>query len=35
MFFSGKIPNGQIAAIKSIFKLNVMSRYKKYLAFHP
>lgn len=30
MFFSGKIPQGQIAAIKDIFQLNVASRHEKY-----
>lgn len=29
--FSGKIPNGQISAIKDIFKLNVVSKHEKYL----
>lgn len=32
MFFSGKIPQGQIAAIKDIFQLNVVSRHEKYLG---
>lgn len=32
MFFSGKIPCGQIAAIKAIFQLNIVSRYEKYLG---
>lgn len=32
LFFSCKIPAGQIAAIKGIFKLNVFLRYQKYLG---
>lgn len=32
MFFSGKIPNAQITAIKDIFKLNVVSRHENYLG---
>lgn len=32
MFFSGKIPNGQISAIKDIFRLNVVSKHEKYLG---
>lgn len=32
MFFSGKIPVGQISAIKDIMKLNIVSRYEKYLG---
>lgn len=32
MFFSGKISTGQLTAIKSIFKLNVVSKYEKYLG---
>lgn len=31
MCFSGKIPQGQIASIKDIFQLNVVSRHEKYL----
>lgn len=32
MFFSGKILGGQIAAIKAIFQLNMVSRHEKYLG---
>lgn len=32
MFFSGKISARQITAINDIFKLNVVSRYEKYLG---
>ena len=31
MFFGGKIPEGQISAIKSIFKLKVVPKYERYL----
>lgn len=31
MFFSRKIVEGQVAVIKDIFKLNVVTRYEKYL----
>ncbi|KAH9800273.1 hypothetical protein KPL71_000599 [Citrus sinensis] len=32
MVFSGKLPQGQIATIKDIFQLNVVSRHEKYLG---
>ncbi|KAH9668523.1 reverse transcriptase domain-containing protein [Citrus sinensis] len=32
MFFSGKISEGQISAIKSIFKLKVVPKYERYLG---
>lgn len=32
MFFEGKITEGQIEAIKDIFKLKVINRYEKYLG---
>lgn len=32
MFFSGKVLDGQIRTIKNIFKLNMGSKYEKYLG---
>lgn len=32
MFFSGKILEGQVATIKSLFQVNVVSKYAKYLG---
>lgn len=32
MFFTGKIPEGQMSAIRGIFNLNVVSRHEKYLG---
>lgn len=32
MFFSNKIPEDLVAAIRDIFKLNVVSKYEKYLG---
>lgn len=32
LFFSGKIPEAQIAAIKGIFKFKLVSKYEKYLG---
>lgn len=32
MFFNNKIPEDLVAAIRDIFKLNVVSKYEKYLA---
>ena len=32
MFFSGEISEGQISAIKSIFKLKVVPKYERYLG---
>lgn len=32
MFFSGKISNEQVAVIKNLFQLKVVSRYEKYLG---
>lgn len=35
MFFSGKISEAQIIAIKGIFNLKVVSKYEKYLGLPP
>lgn len=32
MFFGGKVLDGQIRTIKNIFKLNMVSKYDKYLG---
>lgn len=32
MFFTRKIPEGQMSAIRGIFNLNVVSRHEKYLG---
>lgn len=32
MFFSNKIPEDRVAAIRDIFQLNVVSKYEKYLG---
>lgn len=32
MFFGGKVLDGQIRTIKNIFKLNMVSKYEKYLG---
>lgn len=32
MFFNGKILEGQVATIKSLFQVNVVSKYAKYLG---